>query len=562
MSNASDKTLEFQCPKCARRLKASSKAAGKRLKCPGCGQPVKVPGPAASPGAGAAADDDWLGLDNLESTAAAPRPTASSPVAAAGAQPGAAASSPSGKASSSKASSAGTASGTAAAGKTPSAASPAGKTGEQRPISTSVFDDDLPELAELEPPRPRVDLGGVFGLEDLEGLVPPVVPPTPPSEGAGTSDGGKSDAARRAELKDLANQQYRVPCPACGTPQYVTVAQKGKTVKCPDCFLDFKIPPPPPGWKPSSKPSSQPASKNWGTDLVVQTKEEAERDSARSRSAADEYLRTAEQELNDAEIDSLYQGDFDTQSFMHRTFGFCYDMAALAQAVAHSFVFAIGFAAIAFCVHKVYEGDMGYALIGGLGIPLIFIMAAFPMFAAAMTLLESVANGEPRVREWPGFSFFDHIGELMLFAVALAAAAAPGFLLGGFIGRTGGMAWMVVFCTLLTIFLFLPIILLSMLDNESLFGFVSPDVLKSLSKAYEAWGIYYFKTFVAFSIVFISWAVVLNSGQPLLFAVGGALVPWLIFFTSQQLGVLAGDISEHLSIVLEPSAKKEENEEE
>jgi hypothetical protein len=185
----------------------------------------------------------------------------------------------------------------------------------------------------------------------------------------------------------------------------------------------------------------------------------------------------------------------------------------------------------------------------GLAVPLLFIITAFPMFGAAMTMLESVANGQRKVTEWPGFSFYDHIGELLLFGVALAAAAVPGFLIGSVIGRSGGMAWMVILGTLLSTFLTFPIILLSMLDNESLFNPVSPDVLKSLSSGYESWGVYYFKTFVAYSFVFISWAIFFG-GHPLLTGLAGALLPWLVFFTSQQLGVLAMDISEHLALHL------------
>jgi hypothetical protein len=195
------------------------------------------------------------------------------------------------------------------------------------------------------------------------------------------------------------------------------------------------------------------------------------------------------------------------------------------------------------------------------GIPLIFLMAAFPMFSAAMTLLESVANSEPKVREWPGFSFFDHIGELLLFATALAASAAPGFLVGGMIARSGGITAVVVFATLFTTFLTFPIIMLSMLDNDSLFSPFSSDVMKSLSIGYEAWGVYYFKTFIAFSILFVGWMILLP-GNAIMVALAGAMFPWLIFFTSQQLGVLARDISEHLMLgISEPKKEDEESEE-
>ncbi|MGN6135585.1 MAG: hypothetical protein ACTHOU_13950 [Aureliella sp.] len=560
MSNARDNTLEFQCPKCARRLKASSQAAGKRLKCPGCGQPVKVPGGPTQ----AASDDQWLELD-------APSPP-STPQPSPAARPSTASSStPSSNASSSGAAPSGTSTGAR------SSADDAPGEGAKPPASTagartpSIFDDDLPELAELEAPRPRSDLNVLLGSEALDALLSPGAgqpssskpggakpsssqpgaPATGAVRGQSAQAGGKPAAAKakegskKAAILDPAQQQYRVPCPACGTPQYVTVAMKGRTVRCPDCFLEFKIPPPPPGWKPSDKP----AHTNWSTALAEAAPEDAARDSARSRAQADDYLRRAEQELADEDIDTLYQGDFDTKSFVRRTFGFCLDTAALFQVVLYSAMFAVFFGVAQWGAIKIAEGDKGVTLIVGIGLPLMFIIVSFPMFAAAMTLLESVANGQSKVDEWPGFSFFDHIGELMLFAVALAAAAAPGFFLGGFIGRSGGMAWMVILGTMFTTFLAFPIILLSMLDNESLFNPVSPDVWRSLSSGYEAWAAYYFKTFAAYTFVFIAWCILFGR-YPVLTAIAGGMLPWLIFFTAQQLGVLAMDISEQLALPL------------
>lgn len=555
MSNAGQKTLEFQCPKCARRLKATAQAAGKRLKCPGCGQPVKVPGAQAQ----TSSDDEWLQLDtpapavepsvtgsklsSITSIPGAPR-TASRP-----------ATPPSLSATQPTSASAATPSSASHPGGNESSVPRSGSTASEPPAATngsvksSIFDDDLPELAELEPPRPRSDMASILGIEGLDELVPPrpaasnapTPPPAPPKE-----------PSKKAAALDPANQQYRVPCPSCGTPQYVTLAKKGKLVRCPDCFLEFKIPPPPPDWKPTGKP----AHTNWGTGLAEQSVAETEKDAARSRAQADEYLRDAQQELDDNDIDSMYQGDFDTQSFMRRTFGFCYDGTALLQVLAYSLVFAIMFSIVQWCADKIAEGDKGYALISGLGVPVLFILAAFPLFAGAMTMLESVANGQSRVREWPGFSFFDHVGELLLFATAVAAAALPGFLIGGLIVRSGGMVLMVVFGTMFSTFLAFPVILLSMLDNESLFKPFSADVFKSLSSGFEAWGVYYLKTFVAYFVVFIAWCVLLG-GSPMLAGLAGAMLPWLIFFTTQQLGVLAFDISEHLSLNL-PDEPEEE----
>jgi hypothetical protein len=45
--------IEFRCPQCQKLLRVGDDAAGKQAKCPGCGDPVTVPAPGASPHGGA-----------------------------------------------------------------------------------------------------------------------------------------------------------------------------------------------------------------------------------------------------------------------------------------------------------------------------------------------------------------------------------------------------------------------------------------------------------------------------------------------------------------------------
>lgn len=536
LSNASDKLLEFQCPKCAKRLKAVAQAAGKRLKCPGCGQPVKVPGVPLEK----KADEDWMQLDLPQPTAPEPIPNSQFPNSqipdSQPARPQPAVSQPPGSRSS----------------KTKPAPPPS------RPVS--IFDDDLPELAELEAPSTRASTNEPFRLTEYDSSPPPVVKPKPSTKGAAPSTAnagpapGKPSASKpsgtrsesgvvRPVAVNVEDQHYRVPCPSCGTPQHVTLADVGKKAKCPDCFLVFQIPPPPKNWKPGN--TSGPV--KWSTELAALPTDEVDRDAERARSNAADMLRSAEKELDDADIDSMYQGDFDTKSFVNRTFGFCFDKAAVLQILLLSLFFSILFLVEQICLNKVAEGDKGYALIAGLIVPMFFVIISFPLFACAMAHLESVANGHSKVREWPGFNFFDHIGELLLFGAALAAAVVPGVLLGGFVGRSGGMQWMVISAALLTSFLFFPIILLSMLDNDSMFNPFSTDVLTSIGKGTEAWGAFYLKTFLAYFFFFIAVCLLLR-GSPILTGLAGALLPWLLFFTTQQIGVLAFDISESLSL--------------
>ena len=89
MPKPPEEVLEFQCPKCSKKLKAGPSFAGRRVKCPGCSQAVTVPGvlvndqrssvppKATAPSAGPIApppliesakkaeplDDLWLSLD-------------------------------------------------------------------------------------------------------------------------------------------------------------------------------------------------------------------------------------------------------------------------------------------------------------------------------------------------------------------------------------------------------------------------------------------------------------------------------------------------------------------
>ena len=439
----------------------------------------------------------------------------------------------------------------------PATPRPADTTAEAQPSTTdskrSVFDDDLPQLAALEEVAPRTSMPDLLNV-DLEELVPvkpkptakPNRPPTPNKANQST-DGKNQESPKKPPALDPANAQYRCACPSCGTPQYVTPARQGKMVRCPDCFTEFKIPPPPPGWVPTT-----PANIKFGTDLV----DASPTDTQQFRSNAEDLLRNAEKDLDDDDIDSMYDSDFDNATFMRRTFGFVTDATAMFQIAMFSLFFAMLFAAEFYCLGKINE-NRAYALFAALLVPMFAVLISFPMFGTALAILESVANGQSKVREWQGFNLFDHIGEMMLFAIAAAVSALPGFIIGSMIGKSVDNALIVILATMVSSFLTFPIVLLSMLDNESMVNPFSPDVFKSLRVGFEAWGTYYFKTFSANLIVFILWAILLRP-NPILAAIGGLLFPLLFFFTIQQLGILAFDISEHLSFVVPDKADDDE----
>jgi DNA-directed RNA polymerase subunit RPC12/RpoP len=542
LSTGSPKILEFQCPKCEKRLKAGVQFAGKRVRCPQCREPVRVPElvpeptPEKLPENGIApiiGVDDWLSLD---------APVLEKSVAdAADAKPKKPTFVPGTKA-------AGSSNATRTA--TNSASSnPGRKEGTDLP-GRSVFDDDLPDLAQLESaPNMPHSVADIFQLEGLDDLVPSSQ--TPPTKQWPLQ-------ATPPPVKPVEND-YRVNCRTCGTPMFLKLDRVGKKVSCSDCHSSFVVPPPPAGWSPIKK---QIELEDDGFDVPLSAPEAAQSANTldSQRTAASEYLDKARQTIDDEELDSLYQGDFDTIGFMRRTFGFLTDPTAVGQIVLYGFVFAGVFALAQFSKTKVdgggFEGG-GYLLVLFIMTTVISTIMALPMLSAGLALLESVANHQRRVAEWPSFNVFDNFGEVLVILFSLLGSLLPGMLVGGLIGRSGGAEWLILTGMMGTCFLLFPVLMLSMLDNGSPLQPFSGAVITSIPQVPEAWGGYYLKTLVAFSSVVLLWYILLGR-NPVMSALAGFTVPWLLFFTCQQIGTLADAIAEHLSFDFSPPEPKKE----
>ncbi|MEO8272179.1 MAG: hypothetical protein ABI557_20885, partial [Aureliella sp.] len=213
-------------------------------------------------------------------------------------------------------------------------------------------------------------------------------------------------------------------------------------------------------------------------------------------------------------------------------------------------VFAIIFAAGQFAANQASSPHgKGILLAVVLGAPVVGLIFAMPMLSGGIALIESVANRQKRVTDWPGFNLFDNAGDMLAITAALLGAIIPGFLIGTWLGGEDAGAGRIQIAGMMVSSLVLfPVFLLSMLDNGSLFAPLSTAVLNSFRGAAEAWGGYFLKTFIAFAIVMLLWLLLLGEGKPIaLAAVGGCLFPVLVFFTCQQIGALADSISEHLS---------------
>ena len=432
----------------------------------------------------------------------------------------------------------------------------------------SMFDDDLPDLAQLEstPNKPH-SVTDIFQLEGLDDLVPSSQAPRPTQRSASGAKGSAQgsaqwpgQAAPPPPPKPVGND-YRVTCRTCGTPMFLKLDRVGKKVSCSDCHSSFVVPPPPPGWSPIKQKVEI---EDDGFDVPLSAPEVAQSANTldSERTAASEYLDKARQTIDDEELDSLYQGDFDTIGFMNRTFGFLKDPTAVGQMVLYGFVFAGVFALAQFSKSKVDEGGFeggGYLLVLFIFTTVISTIVALPMLSAGLALLESVANHQRRVAEWPSFNVFDNFGEILVILFSLLGSLLPGMLVGGLIGRSGGAEWLILTGMMGTCFLLFPVLMLSMLDNGSPLQPFSGAVMTSIPQVPEAWGGYYLKTLVAFSSVMLLWFILLGR-NPVMSAIAGFTVPWLLFFTCQQIGTLADAIAEHLSFDFSPAEPKKDKE--
>ncbi len=437
----------------------------------------------------------------------------------------------------------------------------------------SIFDEDLPELAQLQPnSKPSkqenellAEHAGVapHELSSLDDLVPDLgAPPTShrPSRSSSGSNGRSSSTTPIPKVDK--DPEYRITCNACGTAQYVRMSQKGKSIKCPDCYLQFKIPGPPLGWKPVAEKSSPPTDERRPSNSSdgLQPSESQERQ--RDRTAR--MLEQAQQQVTDDDLERLYDTDFDTANFLQRTFGFLKDPVALAHVIGYAIVFAGIFAVAQFAVlYQDTRLGRSALLAIAIGAPAIGILFSMPMLSSCIALIESVANRQRRVADWPGFNLLENAGDVAAISSALLGAMMPGFLLGSWLGGEGeGSGRIQIAGMMLSSFALFPVFLLSMLDNGSVFAPWSNSIFRSFTEATEAWGGYFLKTLIAFAIVLLLWLLLLGAGKPIAMAAcAGSLFPPLVYFTCQQIGALADSIGEHLSIELGHSSEPDSDQE-
>ena len=550
MSQNSNQTLEFFCPKCNQRLRAASRLAGQRLVCPKCQQNVKIPGiqnsqnddaqwldleapgPATqtqSANPKTSDDIDILGGDILSPETPQPKPRSEGKEVAKG-------------------------SSNAPLKKNTPAASPPVARPESPPKSstsnsdsgaltsepdTSPADDELPMLA----PESPVSSANVFASDLFASIR---------LEEAATKPVGSTPAAPKSKSKDVMDaktesqdSEYRILCRTCGTPQYVPLRKQGKSIRCPDCHSEFVIPPPPPNWNPKAATSkASPKRVDHEVQLAPISGPEVVTPEP-TRKSAQEYLNKAEQASIDDHLDNVYSAsDFDSREFVRRNVQIFSDLLVWAHLLPLGILTGIAMATL-LALGQIFSDkvppvvfDLIGLLIGGLILGIHFL--------CGYALVDAGAHRRQQTRFWPLGNLPTLFGEGLPVLAASVLSAAPGVLLGSIAILLGVSTIVSIIPILLSFWILFPITLLSMLNSETISAPFSAKVFSSLGPGREEWGAHYFKTGLVSFIAFLILSVGLTN--TVIAVLSGIALPLGLFYLYYQTGLLGSQVAQWLDV--------------
>ena len=465
-------------------------AAGQRVKCPHCQQTFLAPGIAASVND----DDDWLSLEEVPkvstpmkpSTGSTAKPTESLDDVSLGLP---------------------------ARGSMPSG--PGNSFSPEEEALLAEFAGDMDDFAaEIDTPPPPVPTAP-FPTN------PKMSPPVPVTAGGPVKPGSPAPPKTPASptpAKPVAQpvqyaEEYRVTCKTCGTFMYAKASQAGKTVKCSDCHSEVRIPSPPKVREKFKVDLDEAES------FTFEANPRVERRPDPYQKSANELLEEAER-VEDTNENPSYTDTPSVVEWLKGVFSPFKDMGVLAHLLG---LFVLG------CVPTVFILKIGSPILllglfpGGFFLALLTI-------SCGLAILQSVANEEESVTDWPTLDPGAWLGQLFLVAAAAFVAAVP---IWAVCMLVLGPQLLSVAITMFSIFVLYPFVLLSMLDMGSPFIPFSSEVARSVTKCEEAWGGFYFSSGLLFVGMFLLFATATSAMSPVsgaVVAIGAAIAGTFIYF--------------------------------
>ncbi len=277
-------------------------------------------------------------------------------------------------------------------------------------IGDSLFDDLPPDLSDgalgnddlnhpISNDSESSDTFSLGDLNDLDEFTAAIEAPPAPKSTPGRPEATPVEYAT----------EYRVRCSVCDSLMFAKASQAGKTVKCSDCHSPITIPQPP-------KIRKQPT-----IDIDSAATFSLEQPTNVRLKHADPNRKSAEQLLAEAakaEEESQPIRYSDTPSVLQwisGVFGIFRDLSVITHWIGLSIVAAVPTVfAIMVDHHYVYT----------MMVPAGLFFGAL-VVSCGFAILQSVANGEKQVSEWPILDPSSWLGELVVAIAAAAIVARP-----------------------------------------------------------------------------------------------------------------------------------------
>ena len=143
---------------------------------------------------------------------------------------------------------------------------------------------------------------------------------------------------------------------------------------------------------------------------------------------------------------------------------------------------------------------LGLAFRGGLG-GFLWLIGAVGLAIIFGVVFRDSASGR-KLNDWPGMAISEWLGAFLFVAFSMWVASLPGLIMGNILtAATDSVVW-VIFLTPISIFLLMPICIVSAMFNDSVMNIVSVEILKSLRSQWPRWKRFYLIT-VALLLIYL-----------------------------------------------------------
>lgn len=360
-----------------------------------------------------------------------------------------------------------------------------------------------------------------------------------------------------APTKPAQPELIPVVCFRCGTRVYASLEQVGKLLKCPDCHSLNPV-------KIATGMGPTPSEKTRVSDEDKQYRmTEAEGRPAASltglvepQDAHEEIAMRPPEEITKApmrlptheELDreKVEEEDWSDETLQREIQPFVRGIVSFMfqpQAIARWVFLGLGAALVSFVAHRAWI-DMNaggiyffFALGETVAAVLLGFLFAIPIAVCCLRIISDTANGLDRIENWPDVAFLDWMLESVFVLAAVLVAASPGLILCAVIGTAEYSLPYWSAPVALGIWLLLPVLLLSMLEENSIIAVYSPRIVSTLGKSRDSVFMFYIQTCLVMSAVFVMlWLQAAT--DPVMPSVAAFALVLLSFIYSRLLGRL------------------------